>query len=80
MNARDPMWRGDGGEAAHPRKGFTLVELMAAMSVTSLIVLVMVSISGVALDTWSRSRSEVRAFMGWRRFQFAEPAGNSGVS
>jgi prepilin-type N-terminal cleavage/methylation domain-containing protein len=61
MNARDPMCRGDGGRAAHPRKGFTLVELMAAMSVTSLIVLVMVSISGVALDTWSRSRSEVRA-------------------
>ncbi|WAC19693.1 prepilin-type N-terminal cleavage/methylation domain-containing protein [Luteolibacter sp. SL250] len=54
----DAMQRGGG---AGTRKGFTLVELMAAMSVTSLIVVVMVSVSGVALDTWSRSRSEVRA-------------------
>lgn len=42
-------------------KGFTLVELMTAMFVTGVIVFVMVSISRMALDSWSRGRSEVRA-------------------
>ncbi len=49
------------GRGARFRNGFTLVELMAAMSVTVMMVLVMVSISGVALDTWRRGRAEVRA-------------------
>ena len=49
-----------------PRKhslaaGFTLIELMVAMAVTTMIVTVMVSITAISLDTWTRSRSEVRA-------------------
>ena len=42
-------------------KGFTLMELMVAMAVTSIIVTVLVSITSIALDTWNRSRSELRA-------------------
>ncbi len=52
---------GGRGRRARFRRGFTLVELMAAMSVTVMMVVVMVSISGVALDAWTRGRSEVRA-------------------
>ena len=49
-----------------PRKrslaaGFTLIELMVAMAVTTMIVTVLVSITAISLDTWTRSRSEVRA-------------------
>jgi prepilin-type N-terminal cleavage/methylation domain-containing protein len=43
------------------RRGFTLIELMVAMAITSLIVTVLVSITAIALDTWTRSRSEIRA-------------------
>ncbi|WP_193213974.1 PulJ/GspJ family protein [Luteolibacter marinus] len=42
-------------------KGFTLIELMVAMAITTVIVTVLVSITGVALDTWQRGRSEIRA-------------------
>jgi len=42
-------------------KGFTLIELMVAMAVTTMIVTVLVSITAISLDTWTRSRSEVRA-------------------
>lgn len=42
-------------------KGFSLVELMVAMVITALIVTVLISITGVATDTWTRSRSELRA-------------------
>lgn len=42
-------------------KGFTLIELLVAMAITSIIVLVLVSITSMALDTWNRSRSSVRA-------------------
>jgi prepilin-type N-terminal cleavage/methylation domain-containing protein len=41
--------------------GFTLIELMVAMAITTVIVTVLVSITGVALDTWQRGRSEIRA-------------------
>jgi prepilin-type N-terminal cleavage/methylation domain-containing protein len=41
--------------------GFTLIELMVAMTITALIVTVLVSITAIALDTWTRSRAEVRA-------------------
>lgn len=41
--------------------GFTLIELMVAMGITTVIVTVLVSITGVALDTWQRGRSEIRA-------------------
>jgi prepilin-type N-terminal cleavage/methylation domain-containing protein len=43
------------------KRGFTLIELMVAMAVTTIIVAVLVSITSIALDTWTRSRSEVRA-------------------
>lgn len=41
--------------------GFTLMELMVAMAITTIIVTVLVSITSVAIDTWNRSRSELRA-------------------
>jgi prepilin-type N-terminal cleavage/methylation domain-containing protein len=41
--------------------GFTLIELMVAMAITTVIVTVLVSITGVALDTWQRGRAEIRA-------------------
>ena len=37
------------------------MELMVAMAITSIIVTVLVSVTSVALDTWNRSRSELRA-------------------
>ncbi|MES2995836.1 MAG: prepilin-type N-terminal cleavage/methylation domain-containing protein [Verrucomicrobiota bacterium] len=43
------------------RQGFTLIELMVAMVITSIIVVVLVSVTRMALDTWNRSRSELRA-------------------
>ncbi len=44
-----------------PKKGFTLMELMVAMAITTIIVSVLVSITSMALETWNRSRSELRA-------------------
>ncbi|MCW1915477.1 prepilin-type N-terminal cleavage/methylation domain-containing protein [Luteolibacter sp. GHJ8] len=41
--------------------GFTLIELMVAMAITTVIVTVLVSITGIALDSWQRGRSEIRA-------------------
>ena len=47
---------------SHSRKpGFTLMELMVAMAITTIIVTILVSITSMALDTWNRSRAEVRA-------------------
>ncbi|MDP3850257.1 MAG: prepilin-type N-terminal cleavage/methylation domain-containing protein [Luteolibacter sp.] len=43
------------------KRGFTLLELMVAMAITSIIVTVLVSITSIAIDTWNRSRSELRA-------------------
>ncbi len=43
------------------KHGFTLLELMVAMAITSIIVTVLVSITSIALDTWNRSRAELRA-------------------
>ncbi len=43
------------------KRGFTLIELMVAMAITSIIITVLVSITSIALDTWNRSRSELRA-------------------
>ncbi len=37
------------------------MELMVAMAITTIIVTVLVSITSIALDTWNRSRSELRA-------------------
>ena len=41
--------------------GFTLIELMVAMAITTIIVTVLVSITGIALDSWQRGRAEIRA-------------------
>ncbi len=43
------------------KRGFTLMELMVAMAITTIIVTVLVSITSIALETWNRSRSELRA-------------------
>lgn len=43
------------------KRGFTLMELMVAMAITTIIVTVLVSITSIALDTWNRSRAELRA-------------------
>ncbi len=41
--------------------GFTLLELMVAMAITFVIVGILVTITGSAIDTWTRSREELRA-------------------
>lgn len=43
------------------RKGFTLLELMVAMAITTLIIGVLVSVTAVALDTWNGSRAGLKA-------------------
>ncbi len=43
------------------KRGFTLMELMVAMVITTIIVTVLVSITSIAMDTWNRSRAELRA-------------------
>ena len=42
-------------------RGFTLIELLVAMAITTIIVTVLVSVTAMALDTWNRSRAEIRA-------------------
>jgi prepilin-type N-terminal cleavage/methylation domain-containing protein len=42
-------------------RGFSLMELMVAMAITTIIVTILVSITSIATDTWNRSRSELRA-------------------
>lgn len=44
-----------------PRRGFTILELLVAMAITTIIVSVLVGVTSVAIDSWTRSRSEVRA-------------------
>ncbi|MGC4017252.1 MAG: prepilin-type N-terminal cleavage/methylation domain-containing protein [Luteolibacter sp.] len=43
------------------RRGFTLMELMVAMAITTIIVTILVGITSVSVDAWTRSRAEVRA-------------------
>lgn len=43
------------------QRGFTIIELLVAMAITTLIVTVLVSVTSLALETWNRSRSEIRA-------------------
>ena len=45
----------------HSQRGFTLIELLVAMAITTIIVTVLVSVTAMALDTWNRSRAEIRA-------------------
>lgn len=47
--------------SSKPNRGFTLMELMVAMAITTIIVTILVSVTSMALDTWNRSRAEVRA-------------------
>lgn len=47
--------------SSQSRRGFTLIELMVAMAITTVIVGVLISVTAIALDTWTRSRSEIRA-------------------
>jgi prepilin-type N-terminal cleavage/methylation domain-containing protein len=42
------------------RRGFTLIELLVAMAITTVIVTVLVSVTAMALETWNRSRAEIR--------------------
>ena len=42
-------------------RGFTLIELLVAMAITTVIITILVSITSLSLDTWNRSRSEIRA-------------------
>ncbi len=43
------------------KRGFTLLELIVAMAITTIIVTILVSVTSVALDTFNRSRTELRA-------------------
>jgi prepilin-type N-terminal cleavage/methylation domain-containing protein len=43
------------------RRGFTLIELLVAMAITTIIITVLVSVTALALETWNRSRAEIRA-------------------
>lgn len=43
------------------RKGFTLVELLVAVAITTVIVTLLVYITSIAMTSWQRSRAEVRA-------------------
>jgi prepilin-type N-terminal cleavage/methylation domain-containing protein len=47
--------------AFQSKRGFTLIELLVAMTITTVIVGVLVSVTAIAMDTWNRSRSELRA-------------------
>lgn len=42
-------------------RGFTLIELMVAMGIVTIIVTILISVTAIALDAWNRSRSELRA-------------------
>ncbi|KAB2639375.1 MAG: prepilin-type N-terminal cleavage/methylation domain-containing protein [Verrucomicrobia bacterium] len=47
---------------SHPlRRGFTLVELLIAMAITTIIASILISVTVVAVDSWNRSRAELRA-------------------
>ncbi|MEI7909356.1 MAG: type II secretion system protein [Verrucomicrobiota bacterium] len=43
------------------RRGFTLIELLIAMAITTIIASVLISITSIAIDSWNRSRAELRA-------------------
>jgi len=45
----------------HAGRGFTLAELIVAMAVTVILLGLLVSVTGVALDGWRMSRNKVRA-------------------
>ena len=43
------------------RRGFTLVELLVAMAITTIIASILVAVTAQAVDAWNRSRAEIRA-------------------
>lgn len=43
------------------KRGFTLVELLVAMTITSIIILVLVGMSAMGVNAWTKSRAELRA-------------------
>jgi prepilin-type N-terminal cleavage/methylation domain-containing protein len=43
------------------RRGFTLMELMVAMAITTIIISILVGITSLSMDSWTRSRAEIRA-------------------
>jgi prepilin-type N-terminal cleavage/methylation domain-containing protein len=43
------------------RRGFTLIELLIAMAITTIIASVLISVTSIAIDSWNRSRAEIRA-------------------
>jgi len=47
--------------STNTRRGFTLIELLVAMTITTIIITVLVSVTAMALDTWNRSRAEIKA-------------------
>lgn len=42
-------------------RGFTLIELLVAMAITTIMVSILISITSISLETWNRSRAELRA-------------------
>ena len=42
-------------------RGFTLAELLVAMGITAIILTLLVTVTGVALDGWRVSRNKVRS-------------------
>jgi prepilin-type N-terminal cleavage/methylation domain-containing protein len=49
-------------QSTHSRNpGFTLLELMVCLAITTIIVTSLLTITSVSLDTWNRSRAELRA-------------------
>lgn len=48
-------------QKASLNQGFTLIELMAAMAITMIIVLILATVTKVSLTTYQQSRSELRA-------------------
>lgn len=41
-------------------RGFTLLELLVAMAVTSFLIVILVAVTGIAIDAWRQSRDDVR--------------------
>ncbi len=42
------------------KRGFTLLELLVAMGVTSFLIVILVAMTGVAIDSWRQSRDDIR--------------------
>ena len=47
------------------KRGFTLAELLVAMTITLILVTLTITITGTAIDAWRGARTEIRAAEGW---------------